>query len=183
MKHLITLTFSLLIGSQVQAAKFEIMPTAKSLDMNQQLISNLCQSLVETNIDCGVNAYKIVSKKPSETYEKIVKQIVYATGNGYVESVRISALSKDNDAKSVFSALDYQLEVAGYNSDRPEDYSNDVLENIDGITERFSNDVDNSNYIYLAGSLSGAFSLGHSLLVVINTKTNEVLIWNAGYSE
>ena len=180
MKSFISLAIALFTVSPAFGAKFEATERLKALRDLKSYYADACKALVEANTDCGVESYKILSRKPTEKWESTVKQIIHAQGAGYVEEVVANRLTRKyyDAASEVLTAGGWDALYENSSEETQQELEAAALQ-IEAELER----VAERKIIVIAGGFSGAFSLEHSFLAIIDLKTQEVVVFNAGYSE
>jgi hypothetical protein len=150
--------------SQAYAAKFKSIKKMTTWDFTQEIMNEFCKG---APMDCYVNAYKIISKSPSEKWENTVKQILRT--NSYVDGADAKIVRRD----SFGSMVNEMAEAAGID---PQGNQADMLH------ERLSNDLDSRELKLVQGGISSPWG-SHSIMALIDTENNEILILGAGYSE
>lgn len=174
--------FALGLSNLGQAATFEKTQDLSKLDLVLEISNEFCEVMVPSNLDCSALGYKIISRKETEAVQNTIKQMIYATGDGYVESVSAKILDKDtNDGARVLEQLNIVMASAGLGNTEIGD-SNEAWAVADSLLERLENDV-SKNLVFVGGSFEGAFSMDYDFLAIVNLNSNEVVILSAGYSE
>lgn len=163
-----------LSASTTLASEGREIPSMTHLAFLQASFQDVCKAAEGSNFDCYVSAWQVDARKPGDSIADTVRKVMTTE---YVDDVSTRRLSKKG------SAIHDQLKsVAGNAGIDPKEL--DTLPALDQAFERLDNDVyDDSRSVAVAGHATGAFDMDHEFLAIFDTRTNQVLVITAGYSE